>query len=145
MRVALDTNILAYAEGVNGSARKKAVLAILERLPSDETFVPVQVLGELFAVLVRKAERTPARARDAILSWQETFTQIETSSGVLAAAIELAAAHNLGIWDSIILSASAAGACRFLLSEDLQNGFAWNGVTVLNPFEASVLDRVLGR
>jgi predicted nucleic acid-binding protein len=144
MRVALDTNILAYAEGVNGGARKKAALAIVERLPSEETFVPVQVLGELYAVLVRKAERAPARARDAILSWQETFTSIETSSGVLAAAIDLAAGHNLGIWDSIILSASAAGASRFLLSEDLQNGFTWNGVTVLNPFEAGVLERVLG-
>jgi len=144
MRVALDTNILAYAEGVNGGARKKAALAIVERLPSEETFVPVQVLGELYAVLVRKAERAPTRARDAILSWQETFTSIETSSGVLAAAIDLAAGHNLGIWDSIILSASAAGACRFLLSEDLQNGFTWNGVTVLNPFEVGVLERVLG-
>lgn len=145
MRVALDTNILAYAEGVNGGARKKAALAIVERLPSEETFVPVQVLGELYAVLVCKAARAPARARDAILSWQETFTSIETSSGVLAAAIDLAAGHNLGIWDSIILSASAASACRFLLSEDLQNGFIWNGVTVLNPFEAGVLERVLGQ
>ena len=83
MRVALDTNILAYAEGVNGGARKKAALAIVKRLPSEETFVPVQVLGELYAVLVRKAERAPARARDAILSWQETFTSIETSMGFL--------------------------------------------------------------
>ena len=144
MRIALDTNILAYAEGVNGGARKKAALAVVERLPSEETFVPVQVLGELYAVLVRKAGRTPARARDAILSWQETFTSIETSTGVLAAAIELAAGHNLGILDAIILSASAAGACRFLLSDDLQNGFTWNGVTVVNPFEAGVLERVFG-
>lgn len=145
MRVALDTNILAYAEGVNGSARKKAALAIVERLPSEETFVPVQVLGELYALLVRKAERTPARARDAILTWQETFTSIETSTGVLAAAIELAAGHNLGIWDSIILSASAATGCRFLLSEDLQDGFTWNGVTVVNPFLRDRLRRVLAQ
>ena len=145
MRVALDTNILAYAEGVNGGARKKAALAIVERLPSEETFVPVQVLGELYAVLVRKAERPPARVRDAILSWQETFTSIETSSGVLAAAIDLATGHNLGIWDSIILSASAAAGCRFLLSEDLQDGFTWNGVTVVNPFLRDGLGRVLAQ
>jgi predicted nucleic acid-binding protein len=31
MRVAIDTNILAYAEGVNGGARKKAALATLQR------------------------------------------------------------------------------------------------------------------
>jgi predicted nucleic acid-binding protein len=144
MRNALDTNILAYAEGVNGAPRKKAALTIVEKLPSEETFVPVQVLGELFTVLVRKAGRTPARARDAVLSWQDTFVPIETSVGVLAAAMDLAAGHGLAIWDAIILSASAATGCRFLLSEDLQPGFTWNGVTVVNPFEPDVLARLLG-
>ena len=145
MRVALDTNILAYAEGVNGAARKKAALALLQKLPSEETLVPVQALGELFAVLVRKAGRTPARARDAILSWQDAFSLIETSGGILGAAMDLAAGHNLGIWDSIMLSGSAAAGCRFLLSEDLQDGFTWNGVTVVNPFAAGALERVLGK
>jgi len=144
MRVALDSNLLVYAEGVNGAERRKAALELLEKLPSDETLVPMQALGELFAVLVRKAGRTPTRARDAVLSWQDVFAGIETSAGVLAAAMELAAGHNLGIWDSIILAASAAAGCRFLLSEDLQEGFTWNGVTVLNPFGTEVLARVLG-
>ena len=66
MRVALDTNILAYAEGVNGAVRKKAALDIIEKLPAESTFLPVQVLGELFQVLVRKAERS-LRVRCAIL------------------------------------------------------------------------------
>ncbi len=144
MRVALDTNVLAYAEGVNGSARKKSALAILEKLPPDETFVPLQALGELFRVLVRKAGRTPARARDAVLSWQDAFSSIETSAGVLASAMDLSAGHNLGIWDAIVLSAAAAAGCRYLLSEDLQDGFTWNGVTVVNPFVSSAMERVLG-
>ena len=144
MRVALDTNILAYAEGLNGAARKKAALAILERLPSEETVVPVQAFGELFAVLVRKAGRTPTRARDAVLSWQDAFASIETSAGVLAAAMELATGHVLGIWDAIILSAAATAGCRFLLSEDWQDGFTWSGVTVMNPFGMDVLTQLLG-
>ncbi|HZT00471.1 MAG TPA: PIN domain-containing protein [Terriglobales bacterium] len=144
MRVALDTNVLAYAEGVNGAARKKSALAILEKLPPDETFVPLQALGELFTVLVRKAGRTPARARDAVLSWQDAFSSIETSAGVLASAMDLSAGHNLGIWDAIVLSAAAAAGCRYLLSEDLQDGFTWNGVTVVNPFVSSAMERVLG-
>jgi len=144
MRVALDTKVLAYAEGVNGAARKKSALAILEKLPPDETFVPLQALGELFTVLVRKAGRTPARARDAVLSWQDAFSSIETSAGVLASAMDLSAGHNLGIWDAIVLSAAAAAGCRYLLSEDLQDGFTWNGVTVVNPFVSSAMERVLG-
>lgn len=145
MRVALDTNLLAYAEGVNGAPRKQAAIAILETLAGEEAFVPVQVLGELFAVLVRKARRTPARAREAVLSWQDTFALIETSPAVLAAAMELSASHHVGIWDAIILSATALAGCRYLLSEDMQNGFTWNGVTVVNPFRRDALLQVLGK
>jgi predicted nucleic acid-binding protein len=136
MRIAIDTNVLAYAEGVNGASLKKTALEILERLPAESTFVPVQALGELFHVLVRKAGRSPARARIAILGWQDSFPLIETSPAVLVAGIDLAAQHGLSIWDSIIFSAAAASGCRFLLSEDMQTGFTWNGVTVANPFAA---------
>ncbi len=134
MRLALDTNVLAYAEGVNGAARKKATLAILEKLPQGSTFLPVQVLGELFHVLVRKAGRSPERARAAVLGWQDAFSLIETSPAVLLAATDLAAHHRLSIWDAVVLSAASAAGCRLLLSEDLQSGFTWNGVTVINPF-----------
>ncbi len=134
LRLALDTNILAYAEGVNGAPGKKAALAIVEKLPQATTFLPVQVLGELFHVLLRKAGRSPERARTAILSWQDSFPLIETSPAVLLAAIDLATHQRLSIWDAVVLSAAAAAGCRLLLSEDLQSGFTWNGVTVTNPF-----------
>ena len=78
MRVALDTNILAYAEGVNGAPMRKAALELVQRLPEGTTLLPVQTLGELFNLLVRKARRPPAKARNAILSWQDAFPLIET-------------------------------------------------------------------
>lgn len=134
MRIALDTNVLAYAEGVNGAPRKRTALEIIDKLPPGATFLPVQVLGELFHVLVRKARRPPQRARAAILSWQDAFPLIETSPAVIVSAADLAVQRNLGIWDAVVLSASAAANCRLLLSEDLQDGFTWNGVTVANPF-----------
>jgi predicted nucleic acid-binding protein len=56
MRVALDTNIIAYAEGVNGASMKEAALDLVEKLPEGSTVVPVQTLGELFNVLVRRLD-----------------------------------------------------------------------------------------
>ena len=53
------------------------------------------------------------------------------------AAMDLAADHQLGLWDALILSAAADAGCRLLLSEDLQDGFTWSGVTVTNPFGSS--------
>ncbi len=134
MRIALDTNVLVYAEGVNGAPRRKTALKIIELLPPETTFVPVQVLGELFHVLVRKARWEPKEALKGILSWQDTFTLIETSSSVLFMAYELSVRHDIHIWDAIVLSAAASANCRLLLSEDLQTGFTWSGVTVANPF-----------
>jgi hypothetical protein len=64
---------------VNGIAKKKTTLEIIDKLPGESTFLPVQVLGELFHVLVRKAGHSPERARAAILSWQDVFPLIETS------------------------------------------------------------------
>jgi predicted nucleic acid-binding protein len=148
MRLALDTNVLAYAEGVNGIAKKRAALEIIDKLPKESTFLPVQVLGELFHVLVRKAGRSPERAQTAILSWKDVFPLIETSPAVMLAAAGLATHHRLGIWDAVILSAAAAAGCRLLLSEDLQEGFTWNGVTVTNPFSQEkheLLVELLGR
>jgi predicted nucleic acid-binding protein len=133
MRVALDTNILAYAEGVNGTAMKRTALGLVEKLPEGAALLPVQTLGELFNLLVRKAGRAPAKARTAILSWKDAFPLIETSAEVILAAADLATDHQLNIWDSVILSAAAEAGCRLLLSEDLKEGFTWKGVTVTNP------------
>ncbi len=134
MRVALDTNVLAYAEGVNGAPMKTVALDLVRKLPASGTFLPVQVLGELFNLLVRKAGRPASKARSAILGWRDAFALIETSEAVILSAVELAADHRLGIWDAVILSAASEAGCRLLLSEDLQEGFTWKGVTVTNPF-----------
>ena len=136
MKAALDTNLLAYAEGVGDAERRKIALDVIGRLPQGAAVLPVQVLGELFNVLTRKAGRSRAAARRAILGWRDGFDLIGTSAGVMVAANDLAVDHKLSIWDAVVLSAAAEGNCRLLLSEDLQEGFTWRGVTVVNPFAA---------
>lgn len=137
MRVALDTNILAYAEGVNGASMKKAALDLVNKLPQASVALPVQTLGELFHVLVRKAAHPPADARAAILSWRNAFVLIETSAEIMLAASDLAVNNQFGIWDAVIVCAAAEADCRILLSEDMQDGFIWKGVTIINPFARS--------
>ena len=116
MKIAFDTNILAYAEGVNGAAMKRKAMGLVEKLPEGAALLPVQTLVELFNLLVRKAGRAPVKARTAILSWKDGFPLIETSAEVLLAAADLATDHQLTIWDAVILSAAAEAGCRLLLS-----------------------------
>jgi hypothetical protein len=40
---------------------------------------------------------------------------------------------NLTDWRKFFIATAKVG-CRLLLSEDLQEGFPWRGVTVTNPF-----------
>lgn len=134
MRVALDTNILAYAEGIDDDVRRDAAIALMARIPQLTVFLPAQVLGELFIVLIRKGGHSAKQARETVLGWVDAFASIDTSQAVLFSAMDLAAAHQFSIWDAIILAAAAQADCRLLLSEDMHEGFIWNGVTVANPF-----------
>ena len=134
MRVAIDTDVLASAEGIDVDDRRDAAIALTDRLAQLTVFIPVQVLGELFRVLVRKGGHSSEQARERVLGWSDAFAQIETSQAVLLGAIDLAQAHRLSIWDAMIVSAAAKADCRLLLSEAMQDGFTWNGVTIADPF-----------
>ena len=54
MKVALDTDILAYAEGANGVEKRAIIIELVRSLPQGAAVIPVQVLVELFKVLTRK-------------------------------------------------------------------------------------------
>lgn len=134
MKFALDTNILVYVEGVNGVEGETASRALIAKLPEAQGVVPVQVLGELYNVLVRKAGWPRDRARTAIAAWRDTFLLGPTTMTAILGAIDLATDHQLNIWDSVMVAVAAESGCRLLLSEDMQDGFTWGGVTVVNPF-----------
>jgi predicted nucleic acid-binding protein len=134
MRVAIDTNILAYAEGVGDAARRDATMDLLTRLPPEYVLLPVQVLGELFRVLTGKAKCSPDMARARILQWADSFEVTDSTWSAFQSAFDLTADHGLQIWDALILAVTAENRCRILLTEDMQHGFTWRGVTVVNPY-----------
>ena len=136
MRVALDTNILAYAEGLGDDARCSAALHLVEQLPVASVVLPAQTLGELTRVLTGKARRTPTAARQAVLGWADSFEVADSSWSAFQAALDLVVDHQLPMWDALILAVAAESRCRLLLSEDFQQGFTWRGVTVVDPFAA---------
>ncbi len=148
MRLALDTNVVAYAEGIERAPEDKAKCAIALRLlaETDEATLVVarQALAELHSVLVRKARLAPAEASDRVREWAARLELIDTDQSVFEAALDLASDHGLQIYDSLILAAAAETRCDLLLTEDFQDGFSWRGVVVTNPFGPSP-DRRLAR
>ncbi|CAN5300429.1 PIN domain-containing protein [soil metagenome] len=131
---AIDTNILVYAEGVNGPEKSAIANSLLDRLAPVDITLAVQTLGELFHVLTRKTRYTPAQASAAVGLWRQQYTIVPTSVAVFENASSLAASSGYQIWDAVILAAAAEAGCRLLLSEDMHEGFVYRGVTIANPF-----------
>lgn len=134
MRIAVDTNILAYLAGVNDEDRQQQAEAVMLGLARHERILPVQVAAELHHVLRRKKGLSAGDA-SANVDGHFAFFQAEpTSASVLDHALELSARAGLRIFDAIILAAAAAARCDLLLSQDMQDGFVYRGVTVADPF-----------
>ena len=141
IRIALDTNILAYLAGVvrlPADAPKVAqVRSLMARISGQvQLLVPVQALGELFVVLSRAGTPAP-EARTMLLEFADAFELLESSASVMKAALDLVVDHKLQYWDALILSAAAEAGAALLLSEDMQDGLVWRGVTLANPFAAT--------
>lgn len=134
MKVAIDTSVLAYAEGLHDTDKRDTARDLVRYLPQGAVAIPVQALGELFHVLTRKGGRTPVQARKAISGWRDAFQLIETTHDAILAASDLVTVHDLSIRNAVSLSVSAKAGCRLFLSDKLQDGFTWGGLTVSSPF-----------
>ena len=134
MRVALDSNVLLYAQGMNDPDRQRRAREVIAHLIQADIVIPVQALGEVFAVLTRKFGETAENARAVLMRWHDGYEVAPTTDRVLLRAADLAADHRLNIWDAVIFATAAEVGCGILLSEDMQDGFIWGGVQVLNPF-----------
>ena len=103
--------------------------------------MPLQAAGEVYSVLVRSGMSRTA-ARDQLIDLQKLFEAATAETETFAVALDLATDHKLQFWDALILNVAADAGCRLLLSEDMQDGFAWRGVTVVNPFAAKLHRRL---
>lgn len=138
MRVALDTNVVAYAEGLDDANRGAIAAAFVEGLAHRDLVLPVQVCAELVQLAIRKFKRSVDDAATIARRWGRVCVlQPETTNDVFRLALELSVAHRVQFFDAIILAAAAQARCQLLLSEDMSDGFVWRGVTVVNPFAAS--------
>lgn len=134
MRAALDTNVLVYAEGLDDLDRQARILRMLGDAPDGTLVLPVQVVGELVNVLIRKGGFEPAEARRIAYLWIGRTLSAPTEPSTIALAMDLIVDHHFSIWDAVIIAAAAEAGCDLLLSEDMHPGFRWRGVTIVNPF-----------
>ena len=137
MAVFADTNVLLYAVSTadDEAAKRLTARTILDR---EDLVLSVQVLQEFYVQATRPTK--PDRlahdpAVTLIESWLR-FRVIETTAALVLHALATARRWRLSYWDAAIVEAARIGGCSTLLTEDLQPGMNFAGVTVENPFTA---------
>jgi predicted nucleic acid-binding protein len=132
--VFVDSNVLIYA--VDRSNPKKHEAARLWRSElwnSGRGRISFQVLQEFYANVDRKwpAERKHVQAEIRnLMTWQP----VAVDAAMLEDAWRIQARYKISFWDSLIVAAAKTASCRYLLTEDLQEGQEMDGVVVVNPF-----------
>ena len=94
------------------------------------------MLQEFYVQATRPTKADPL-ARDSAVSLIESwlrFRVIETTVPLVQQALATAARWRVSYWDAAIIEAARIGNCPVVLSEDLQPGMNFAGVTVQNPF-----------
>ena len=131
----VDTNVLLYAVSTarDEAAKRAAARAILDR---DDLVLSTQVLQEFYVQATRstKPERLTRESAVALIEAWLRFRVIETTVALVQEALATAARWRISYWDAAIVEAARRGGCPLLLSEDLQPGARFAGVTVRNPF-----------
>jgi predicted nucleic acid-binding protein len=135
-KIFVDSNVLAYARDASEREKQPRAIEWMEHLwRSKAGRVSVQVLQEFYVTVTRKLKPglAPEAARADVrelMAWHPTTLDAR----ILEGAFEAEDRHRLSFWDALIVSAARAGACDYLLTEDLQDGQSFDGLVVIDPF-----------
>jgi predicted nucleic acid-binding protein len=135
-RIALDSNILVYAELEPESARGQRAAEVITRVARDGV-IPVQVLGEFLRVVQRRVPSALAEAMRQAALYRAVFLTPATTDGVMTAAAGLALAHRIQLWDGVVCIAAGQAGAKALFTDDLQDGRILDGIRLVNPFAPS--------
>ena len=129
--------MLLYAVSTAGdeAAKRLTARAILEQ---EDLVLSVQVLQEFYVQATRptKPDRLAHEPAVTLIESWLRFRVIETTVPLMLHALATALRWRISYWDAAVVEAARIGGCSTLLSEDLQPGMNFAGVTVENPFTA---------
>ena len=138
--VFVDSNVLVYVFDNADSAKQRAAQNWRTALWKTKLGrVSFQVFSEFYVSVLRIRKNAGEEARDEIrnlLAWRP----VQIDAALLETGWAIQDRYKLSYWDALIVAAAKAASCRYLLSEDLQEGQEFDGVKVVNPFQTDPED-----
>jgi len=145
--VSFDTNVLVYATAsISDEKVTRARELIVRALRATSSVLLLQTLAEFSHVAIRKAKIPVEDVRRIIDVWRAALPVQAADTSDLLMALEAVRAHRLAFWDAMLWATAQRAGVRCLLTEDLQDGFALQGVAFINPFKRQndqLIDEVL--
>jgi predicted nucleic acid-binding protein len=145
--VSFDTNILVYTTISAPLAKTHRARDLLVRgMRTGSCILLLQTLAEFSSVAIRKAGIAVDEVRTTIDAWRAVLPVQGTEDSDLSAALDAVKKHRLAFWDALLWGAAQRAGVRYLLTEDLQDGFELAGVRFVNPFDAAnnrLIDEIL--
>jgi predicted nucleic acid-binding protein len=132
----LDTNVLFYACDSSDQHKQLIALRIIDELSASASgVISAQVLGEFFhATVIRRKLLSVEEAEKIVRQYAATFPVVAIDFSIVSAALNIHRQFQNSYWDSLIIAAAAHHGCSEVLTEDLNHGQVYNGVTIVNPF-----------
>ena len=135
----VDTNIPIYAVSPRSEdSLKQRISSELLAQDAGTLAVSVQVLGEFYAQATRPSRPTNLTHQEAmafIRGLRRHYVQPLTVV-TFEKAMQYRELFRLSYWDCLILAAAKLSGCDALYSEDLSSGQDYDGIRVINPFDA---------
>lgn len=131
-----DTNILIYAADQSEPEKQFQARRLINSAVENETgALSVQVLGEFFSVVTRRIPcPLSVEEAEAIIERTSVLPVVELDWSLVRRAIETHKEYGISYWDSLIVAAAEKAGCTQIISEDLNSGQSYHGITVVDPF-----------
>jgi predicted nucleic acid-binding protein len=134
IRPFFDSNVLLYLLTEND-----ARAAVAEDLLAKSGCISVQVLNEFASVASRKFGKSWSEIGEKLADLRLLCEPVRPLTlATHEAALRIARRYQLNMFDALILASAIEGGCDVVYSEDMQDGQMIEGVTIRNPFGASL-------
>lgn len=137
MPVFVDTNVfIYYLDRTDSKKHEAARLWLAELWENRQGRISFQVLQELYSV---GAQKWPALKSEIQSEIEDLFDwhPVVINRQIIEDSWVIQGKYKISFWDSLIVAAAKAASCRYLLTEDLQEGQDLDGVLVVNPLRSS--------
>jgi predicted nucleic acid-binding protein len=135
----VDANVLVYTFDPRNPEKHRRAMAWRDLLwQRGVGRTSAQVLSETYVVLRRLRRDVPAEVLWERVADYFAWNPQPVDADLMRRAREIEQRWKISWWDAAIVAAAQVQGCELLLTEDLQDGMLFGGVTVRSPFTLAV-------